>query len=98
MTRVFLVRGPLRSIVAVDAEIRRGKWSWAVLKDGSRHLLGSTAFFTLAAAGRCRFALLMELTKNTYLQFYHPGRVDRARRELELYKQHGVTGWRVRSA
>lgn len=96
MTQVFIVRSACRPIYAREAEIQRGKFAWAVTKEGRRHLIGSTAFFTKSAAVRCKFALLMEFTKNTYLHFRFPTTLDMARRQLEEYKLKGADAWPVR--
>ena len=97
MTTVFLVRRPLAHILQTDAEIRTGKWSWAITKDGQRYLVGATAFFTHQSAVRCRFAKLMEYTKNMFLRLHCPCGYDKALRLLKEYKEKGVAAWPVRT-
>jgi len=70
MTRVFIydLLRPWRPIQLVDAEIRTNKQSWAILVNGKRKLIGSSAFFTEGAAKRSRLGMLLKISKDTYLK------------------------------
>ena len=70
MTKVFVydLQCPWRPIQDVEAEIKTNKQSWAILLDGKRKLVGSSAFFTEGAAKRSRLGLLLKISKDSYLR------------------------------
>ena len=73
MTTVFVydLRRPWKNIWKVDAEIRTNKQVWAILPNGVRKLVGSSAFFTEGAAKRSRLGLLLKFSKDTYIRNWH---------------------------
>ena len=78
------LRHPTRKIIEVDAEIKKcEKWTWAIY-NGRRHLLGSSAFFTEAAAVRSQIGLLEQVVRNTYL--VHSGIANRRYHEKAVTK------------
>lgn len=58
------------------------KTVWAVRADGRRHLVGSSAFQTEAAAQRCRVALLRRIVNDPGARYYAPYALIAARDAL----------------
>lgn len=72
---MFLVnlRGPAAAIKTIDVEVKVcPKTVWAIDKKGRRHLVGSSIFQTLAAAERCRTALLQTVVASTWTRNMKP--------------------------
>lgn len=86
MTEVYVydLRCPWKSIKKVKAEIRTNKQSWAILPNGVRKLVGSSAFFTEGAAKRSRIGLLLKLSKDTYLMRWQQRFWNSCKEALEL--------------
>lgn len=83
---VFDLKRPLKPVKAVEAEIRSTKWSWAILPDGKRKLIGSSAFFTPQAAQRSRIAMLVKETEDKYLRRFYPDYVVSCKKEIDKFK------------
>jgi len=64
------------------------KTVWAVLPNGHRALVGSSAFQTLAAADRCRVALMQKIVGNPGYGYFAPYALESAKRGLG--KDHKV--------
>lgn len=88
MTTVFVfdLKRPLKPIRAVEAEIRSAKQAWAILPNGVRKLIGSSAFFTPQAAQRSRNAMLMKDSETKFYQMFYPDYVRRCKEEIENFK------------
>lgn len=56
---------------------------WAIRPDGRRHLIGSSAFQTLAGAQRCQRALLQKIVDDTYHKIKRPSEWSNAQRVLQ---------------
>lgn len=87
---VFLVHGQRRITEADVTIVVCKKRTWVQLLSGKRRLLGSTAFFTRAAAERCKLALLQKLVATGALNYLAPTAIQHARRQLDLFKDKGV--------
>ena len=90
--KVFIASG-LRKIREREVTIKVcNKTTWAICQDGKRHLLGSSAFYTLAAAQRCKLAYLYKTVKLAQFPVWMgAGRVGReAASQLGLCKQTGT--------
>jgi hypothetical protein len=90
--KVFIAHG-LRKIREREVTIKVcGKTTWAICYDGKRHLLGSTAFYTRAAAERCKLAYLYKTAPLAQFPHWHPaGRLgSEAASQLGIYKHTGV--------
>jgi hypothetical protein len=90
--KVFIAHG-LRKIREREVTIKVcGSTTWAICYDGKRHLLGSTAFYTRAAAERCKLAVLQKLAQcSTFPDWHVAGRMGReAASQLGVYKHTGV--------
>ena len=86
---VFIVSG-LHKIREADAEIVVcAKRTWAELPGGRRCLLGSTAFFTRAAAERVKLAHLQKLAATRALHFLAPTIIASAQQQLDLFRRNG---------
>lgn len=83
-TTVYIIdlRVPVRTIRVRQAVITGTKWRWADV-NGKRHLIGSSAFFTLAAAQRSQRGLLEQIVKTRCLQYIHPHLYSTAKLLLE---------------
>jgi hypothetical protein len=70
MVKVFVydLLRPWNPVWETEAEIRTNKQSWAILPNGKRKLLGSSAFFTEGSAKRSRLGLLLKISKDSYLR------------------------------
>lgn len=70
MTKAFIfdLERPWLPIQEAEVEIRTVKQSWAILNNGKRKLIGSSAFFTESAAKRSRLGLLLKISKDNYLK------------------------------
>lgn len=91
--RVFIVNltAPTRKIIELDAQILTlEKRTWAETASGKRHLLGTTAFYTLASAERAKRGALVKLTENSYLRRYNPGAVSYAEHQLQIFDALGT--------
>lgn len=83
--KVFFMdpKRPIRESRQIEVEIIVcDKTSWAVLADGSRRLVGSSIFFTLASANRARRGALQKVVDDTALasmwktrEFYHQAKL-----------------------
>jgi len=91
--QVYLIRlsHPTRRIALVDADITQSKWVWAHYKD-RRYLVGSSAFFTSAAAGRAKAALLLKLLKCEFFRWRYWHTYAQAEQQLKSYQMLGVKG------
>ncbi len=72
---MFLValKRPLRPVRQAEVTVKICKKTvWAIDSKGHRHLIGSSAFQTLPAAERCRFALLKHLAEDPFINKYYP--------------------------
>lgn len=72
---MFLVnlRGPAVAVKTIDVEVKVCKKTvWAIDKKGRRHLVGSSIFQTLAAAERCRTALLTTIVGSDWFRWKKP--------------------------
>ena len=77
---IVKLRHPLRPVQVHEVTVKVCKKTvWAIDEAGGRHLVGSSAFQTLASAERCRFALLQKLVDSTFNQRYNQGFVNLAR-------------------
>lgn len=66
--KIFLLRRPTSKIREIECEIDVcEKFTWARDKHGKRHLLGTSAFFTLKAAERSKFGALQKVVEKTQL-------------------------------
>lgn len=74
MTTVFIIslKSPHCAIRTAECRLIQRKWTWAEDFNGERHLLGSSAFYTLASAQRARLGALRKVQANTYLKGFHP--------------------------
>lgn len=82
---MFLVNldQPSRPIVERTVAVKVCKKTvWAIEANGRRHLVGSSAFQTLAAADRCRTALLQKIVNTPYNKYHRPYAFTRAQEEL----------------
>lgn len=63
LRKVFLVSSasPTRKIREVEVALITRKFCWAEEANGRRHLVGSTAFFTLVAAERAKLGYLTKM-------------------------------------
>ena len=89
---VFVAQG-IKRIREWDAEIKVcKKMTWAILPNGKRCLLGSTAFFTLAAAQRRKLAELYKVADNKALADWWSthDKYHYAVRQLAEYKASGT--------
>lgn len=89
--RVFLYNPsrPGSRIIEVEATIEvLAKASWASYR-GKRHLLGSTAFYTLAAANRAKRGALQKVWETTALDRMSQtmGLRSQARWQLDYYSE-----------
>ena len=80
----FELRAPWKPIIKSEAEIKTKKQSWAILSNGRRKLIGSSAFFTEAAANRSRLGLLVQISKNKYLKNLHFSFWSRCKESLNV--------------
>lgn len=76
MVEVFIInpKYPTQKILEVKAEIITCKFSWADV-DGKRHLIGTSAFFSLPAAKRAKLGYLMKVVEGpsrSYIEFHFP--------------------------
>lgn len=77
------------AIREAEAEIEvKEKCTWAHVK-GKHHLLGSTAFYTLAAANRAKRGALMKAIATPYLRRMMPSAVYWAESQLAHYEAKG---------
>lgn len=95
MTKVFYVnvQRPWRAIREVDATvIACKKQAWAEDQHGSRRLIGSTVFFTLAAAERAKIGALVKIVDkpSLFAALRLPHVHAAALKELQRY-QEGYT-------
>jgi len=58
------------------------KTVWAIATNGRRYLIGSSAFQTMAAAERCRIALLQKIVADPRAAYFAPWRLDSAKKAL----------------
>lgn len=87
---VFIVRQQYL-IREADVEIFIGpKFTWALLSDGKRKLLGCTVFFTRASAERAKLGHLRKMVATGALRFLVPNVWHSANRQLEEYTKTGV--------
>lgn len=61
------------------------KTVWAISEDGTRHLVGSSAFQTLTSAERCRYALLQKMVADPYYKHMHYFAHASAVKQLALF-------------
>ena len=96
MTKVFVydLNYPWKPIQEQDAEIRTAKLSWAILKNGKRKLIGSSAFFTESSAVRSRLGLLLKISKNSYYRNWQHYYWKLCKEALD--NEHPSTGKKVR--
>mgnify|MGYP000965543464 CR=1 FL=1 len=93
--RVFIFQPsqPTRKIIELDAQILTlEKRTWAETASGKRHLLGSSAFYTLAAAERAKRGALLKITETTALRRMPTTQhlVRNAESQLAIYDQLGT--------
>jgi len=99
--RVFIFQPahPTRRIIEIDAMvIVTEKCTWAETPAGRRHLLGSSAFFTKAAAERAKRGALVKIVETRYLMtnvrttdMWH-----RAQQQLEIFERKGTFDYQKR--
>lgn len=77
-------------------EVVTGKWTWAIDRKGGRHLVGASAFYTLASACRVRLALLLRTATDSYVRFKHPMLHGKAESEVRAWQTRGVAGWKIK--
>lgn len=83
--KMFLVylKSPTRNIREVEVEVKVcPKTVWAIEKNGTRHLVGSSVFQTMPAAQRCQRALLEQLVAYPWARRNRPHDVELARQML----------------
>lgn len=74
---------PYREVRVVPVLVKVcAKTVWAIEANGRRHLVGSSAFQTPAAASRCRLAILQKLVANPANRYFRPYAVQRATEAL----------------
>lgn len=93
--KVFLMNPsrPLRKIVEREAQILTlEKRTWAELPSGKRCLLGTSAFYTLAAAERAKRGALIKIRESTVLDRMSQtmGMREMAKYQLAIYDQLGT--------
>jgi hypothetical protein len=57
---------------------------WAIRPNGKRHLVGASAFQTLASAKRAQRGLLERITNDAYMKFQKPDIFRRATEVLQM--------------
>lgn len=80
---------PTRRIRRVEAELLQGGWTWARYQD-RRYLLGSSAFYTWAAAARAKAGLLLKIVRCDFLRWRHAHFYERAVQQLKSYQVGGT--------
>lgn len=93
--KVFLMdpSRPLRKIVEREAQILTlEKRTWAELPTGKRCLLGTSAFYTLAAAERAKRGALVKIMEQTALDYMYQTKHIRpmAQHQLAMYDALGT--------
>lgn len=101
MIYIVDLKHPNRQIIMRDCYLQTRKQSWAletISKFGPydyvahhpRHLIGSSAFFTLAAAERAKLGLMVTLSQNSYVRYNHPKSASYAAEQVASYLKHGT--------
>lgn len=93
--KVFIVlpERPLRPIREIEVEISvKPKTTWAIAKTGRKYLLGTSAFYTMKAAQRCKLARLQKIAATPGMQYSRFGAEVwwRARDQLTEYAATGT--------
>lgn len=90
MTTVFIISpsAPHRVIREAECKLIQRKWTWAEDQNGARHLLGSTAFYTLASARRAKLGALRKVHENNYIKYFKPPVWAAANEELMRNPSH----------
>ena len=70
------LRSPYIQIKELSGYVTHGKWSWFHSNEGTKHLIGSSAFYTLGGAYTARLGALTKVLTSTYIfhslpHFYH---------------------------
>jgi len=77
---------PCRKIKEVDVEVLSPngdrKWTWAIHR-GRRHLVGSSAFYTLPAAWRSKVGYLTKIIETKALWYIQPELCNKAKEILK---------------
>jgi hypothetical protein len=96
-TLVFIVdlNAPSRRIRCGLADIEQAKWTWAK-RDGRRYLVGSSAFYTHAAACRAKVALLLKVVRCEFLRYRRAQLYTLATQQLREYQARGAAAWEVK--
>ena len=78
-----------KPVVKVHGHLKMRKRSWAILKNGKMYLLGATAFFSVAAAERSRFARLKKLIRDSRFFRVEKSLIDQLIKECREYELNG---------
>lgn len=92
MVSVFIVdpKRPTRAIKEVEAEIITRKFSWADV-NGKRYLIGTSAFFSLAAAKRAKLGYLMKVVEGpgrSYVAWHFPEFYAEAKKQVKNWNKN----------